>query len=187
MNLDNEWAFGLLQRIAEGNEAAMREVYRALSRRIYAFALNQLKDPAQSEEIVVDTMHEIWKYPKRFRGEAKFSTWVLGIARYKILSAFRSRDPEHEELDEALPALEAGAFDLLAQKQRREGVQRCMEKLPDEQRECMHFVFYEGLSLAEVAALQQCPENTVKTRMFHARQKIKNCLRLFLEREGSSD
>jgi len=47
-------------------------------------------------------------------------------------------------------------------------------------------VFYEGMSLAEVAAIQRCPENTVKTRLFHARQKIKNCLRLLLEREGSA-
>jgi RNA polymerase sigma-70 factor (ECF subfamily) len=39
--------------------------------------------------------------------------------------------------------------------------------------------------LAEVAEVQRCPENTVKTRLFHARQKIKNCLRLLLEREGA--
>ena len=41
-----------------------------------------------------------------------------------------------------------------------------------------------GLSLAEVSEVQQCPENTVKTRLFHARQKIKNCLRTMVEREG---
>jgi len=59
-------------------------------------------------------------------------------------------------------------------------------KLTEEHRECLHLVFYEGMSLAEVAAIQRCPENTVKTRLFHARQKIKNCLRLLLEREGSA-
>ena len=64
--------------------------------------------------------------------------------------------------------------------------QHCMGKLTEEHRECLHLVFYEGMSLAEVAAIQRCPENTVKTRLFHARQKIKNCLRLLLEREGSA-
>jgi len=59
-----------------------------------------------------------------------------------------------------------------------------MGKLSDEHRECMHLVFFEGMSLAEVAAVQGCPENTVKTRLFHARQKIKNCLRLLVERDG---
>jgi RNA polymerase sigma-70 factor (ECF subfamily) len=48
----------------------------------------------------------------------------------------------------------------------------------------MHLVFFEGMSLAEVAAIQGCPENTVKTRLFHARQKIKNCLKLLVERDG---
>jgi RNA polymerase sigma-70 factor (ECF subfamily) len=59
-----------------------------------------------------------------------------------------------------------------------------MEKLPDEQRDCLHFVFYEGLSLSEIAELQQCPENTVKTRLFHARQKIKHCLAKVREAPG---
>ncbi len=184
MQTDNEQAFELLRQMANGNEAALRKMYSLFSRKIYAFALNRLKDPGQAEEIVVDTMHEVWKFPLRFRGESKFSTWLLGIARNKVLSALRSRDPEPDELDETMPALEPGVFELLAQKQRREGVRRCMDKLAAEQRECMHLVFYEGLSLAEVASVQQCPENTVKTRLFHARQKIKNCLRLFLKTES---
>ena len=53
-----------------------------------------------------------------------------------------------------------------------------MDKLSDDHRECVHLVFYEGMSLAEVASVQGCPENTVKTRLFHARQKLKNCLRM---------
>ena len=52
-----------------------------------------------------------------------------------------------------------------------------MGKLSAEHRECVHLVFYEGLGLADVAALQGCPENTVKTRLFHARKKLTNCLK----------
>jgi RNA polymerase sigma-70 factor (ECF subfamily) len=62
-----------------------------------------------------------------------------------------------------------------------------MEKLPPEQRECLHLVFYEGYGLAEVAAVLGCPENTVKTRLFHARRKLKNALRLMLERENGNE
>jgi RNA polymerase sigma-70 factor (ECF subfamily) len=74
----------------------------------------------------------------------------------------------------------------VAEAQRREGVLHCMDKLSDEHRECVHLVFYEGLALAEVAEVQGCPENTVKTRLFHARQKLKNCLRLLVQREGGN-
>ncbi|MCB1897641.1 MAG: sigma-70 family RNA polymerase sigma factor, partial [Rhodocyclaceae bacterium] len=101
----------------------------------------------------------------------------------KVLTALRASTPDHEELDEQMPSDGETAFDVLAQKQRREGVQHCMGKLSDEHRECMHLVFYEGYTLKEVAEVQSVPENTVKTRLFHARQKIKNCLRLLLERE----
>lgn len=183
MELTNERIFILLQQIGAGSEAAMREVYKSFSRKIYAYVLNHVKDPGAAEEIVVDTMHEVWKHPDRFRGESKFSTWVIGIARHKMFSALRARDNDHEELDEEMPSDDTGVFEALAQKQRREGVQHCMAKLSEEHRECLHLVFYEGLSLGEVAAIQRCPENTVKTRLFHARQKIKNCLRLLLESE----
>lgn len=186
MNLSNERVFALLRDLASGKEAALKELYRAYSGTIYAFALVRLHSAADAEEVVVDTMHEVWRHPDRFRGESKFSTWLLGIARHKLLSRLRSRDPEHEEIEsfeETLESEEAGAFEVLAQKQRREGVRHCMDKLPEEQRECLHLVFYEGYALGEVAEVQGCPENTVKTRLFHARQKLKNCLRLLLERE----
>ena len=80
---------------------------------------------------------------------------------------------EHLELvaDEALRPDQA----IEAADQRRM-LADCMDKLPHDQRECLYLVLLEGLSLGEVAQIQSCPENTVKTRLFHARQKMKNCL-----------
>jgi len=187
--MDNDEVLRLLSRIGQADEAAFRELYRAFSRRLYAYVLRQLGDPAQAEEIVSDTLYEVWKAPARFRGDAQFSTWLIGIARNKVLMAFRGRKPDskHEDLDdvaETVASEDAGAFEILAGQQRREGVRHCMDKLSDEHRECVHLVFYEGMSLAEVAQVQSCPEGTVKTRLFHARQKLKNCLKLLLQREG---
>ena len=187
--MDNDEVLRLLGRIERADEAAFRELYRAFSRRLYAYVLRQLGDPAQAEEIVADSLYEVWKAPARFRGDAQFSTWLIGIARNKVLMAFRSRKPDskHEDLDdvaETLAAEDGSAFDMLANAQRREGVRHCMDKLSDNHRECVHLVFYEGMSLAEVAEVQACPEGTVKTRLFHARQKLKNCLQTMLQREG---
>ncbi|HUG22729.1 RNA polymerase sigma factor [Piscinibacter sp.] len=189
--MDNDEVLRLLERIGQADEAAFRELYRAFSRRLYAYVLRQLGDPAQAEEIVADTLYEVWRQPARFRGDAQFSTWLIGIARNKVLMAFRSRKPDsrHEDIDEVAESMaseDASAFEILAQQQRHEGVRRCMDKLSDEHRECVHLVFYEGMSLADVAAVQGCPENTVKTRLFHARQKLRNCLKLLLQREGGS-
>ena len=187
--MDNDEVLRLLGRIGQGDEAAFRELYRAFSRRLYAYVIRKLGNEAQAEEIVADTLYEVWKAPARFRGESQFSTWLIGIARNKVLMAFRSRKPDAvyedlQEIAEVVASEDAGAFEQLAQRQRREGVQHCMERLSDDHREAIHLVFYEGMSLAEVAQVQSCPENTVKTRLFHARQKLRNCLKLLLEREG---
>lgn len=187
--MDNDRVRELLARIGRQDEAAFRELYKAFSRRVYAYVLNKVNDHGRAEEILVDTMYEVWRAPSRFRGDAQFSTWLIGIARNKALMAYRSRRPDevHDDLDDIAETTAADTpdgFAQLAAKQRSEGVQHCMGKLSDEHRECMHLVFYEGMSLAEVADVQGCPENTVKTRLFHARQKIKNCLKLLVERDG---
>ena len=191
--MDNDEVLRLLARIERADEAAFRELYRAFSRRLYAYVLRQLSDPAQAEEIVADTLYEVWRQPAKFRGDSQFSTWLIGIARNKVLMAFRSRKPDaqHDDLDdiaESVAADEPGAFEMLAQQQRA-GRRAPLHgtSSPSEHRECVHLVFFEGLPLAEMAALQACPENTVKTRLFHARQKIKNCLKLLLQREGGGD
>ena len=189
--MENELVIQLLERIARQDQAAFRELYKAFSRRVFAYALNMLKDHARAEEILVDTMYEVWRAPARFRGDSQFGTWLIGIARNKALMAYRGRRPDevHDDLDDIAETVASDTpdgFAQLAAKQRSEGVQVCMGKLSDEHRECMHLVFFEGFSLAEVAAVQGCPENTVKTRLFHARQKIKTCLRLMVEREGGS-
>ena len=189
--MDNPEVMQLLARVEQGDEAAFRVLYKAFSRKLYAYTLRQTGDPAQAEEIVSDTLYEVWRQPARFRGDAQFGTWLIGIARNKVLMAFRARRPDadHDDLDDLSEQLEGEggcAFDVLARKQRHEGVQHCMGKLSDEHRECVHLVFFEGMSLGEVAQVQSCLENTVKTRLFHARQKLRNCLRLLVEREGGS-
>ena len=104
---------------------------------------------------------------------------------------YRARRPDevHGDLDDIAETTASDTPDgyaELAGKQRREGVQHCMGKLSDEHRECLHLVFYEGMGLAEVAEVQNCPEGTVKTRLFHARQKIKKCLESLLRSEGGA-
>lgn len=187
--MDNDRVRALLARVERQDEAAFRELYKAFSRKVFAYVLNMVNDHGRAEEVLVDTMYEVWRNPARFRGDSQFGTWLIGIARNKALMVYRSRraDEVHDDLDDIAETEAADTpdgFAQLAVKQRSEGVKHCMVRLSDEHRECMHLVFFEGLSLAEVAEVQRCPENTVKTRLFHARQKIKNCLRLLLEREG---
>jgi RNA polymerase sigma-70 factor (ECF subfamily) len=190
--MDNDRVRDLLARIAREDEAAFRELYKAFSRKVFAYLMNKVGDHGRAEEILVDTMYEVWLRPGGWRGDAQFSTWLIGIARNKALMAYRSQRPDetHDDLDDIAETEAADtpdAYAELARKQRADGVQHCMGRLSDEHRECLHLVFYEGWSLAEVADVQRCPEGTVKTRLFHARQKVKKCLELLLQREGGGE
>lgn len=188
MELDNDTVLVLLKRVANKDQQAYATLHRSMAQRVFAFAISQLKDAERAEEIVVDALHEVWRFPERFNATSRFSTWVLGIARNKILNVFRAqRDTEvelSEELEDRLVSEADEGFDDIARVQRSVGVRNCMDKLSDEHRACMHLAFFENMGLADIALVQACPENTIKTRLFHARQKIKNCLRLLLESEG---
>ena len=169
----------LLADVERGDEPAMQQLYRSFNQRVFAFALNRLNDHAEAEEVTIDTLLEVWKNPQRFRGESRFSTWLLGIAHHKVIDRLRSRRNDHLPVEDYAEVIADEALrpdQAVEAADRRRMLSACMEILPDDQRECLHLVLLEGLSLAEVARIQSCPQNTVKTRLFHARQKMKNCL-----------
>lgn len=169
----------LLRRMERKDESALAEFHRLFSKKIYAFALHRLGQHDEAESVVVDTLYDIWKDPSRFRGESTVQTWILGIARFKALSLVRARPNSHEDIEsysEVIESDDLGPLEKLEQIYQEEAVKKCMSKLKADHRECLHLVFYQGLSLAEVAEIQAILENTVKTRLFYARKNIKFCL-----------
>ena len=178
-DLPEEEARALLDRLIQRDERALRDLHQLFGRRIYLFAVSRLRDEDAAETVMTDTLFEVWKHPDRFRGESRLSTWILGIAKYKVLNAFRSADRQHEDIDDHAESIADPNADVLggieAQEQQRL-LMECIEALSPPQRECMHLVFLEGMALAEVAEIQKVPEGTVKTRMFHGRKNLKDCV-----------
>ncbi len=169
----------LMERVVAREEAALAELYKQMSRKILAFAMRHVDDRDVAEGVVVDTMFEVWKGAAKFLKGSSVSTWILGIARHKALDEARKR-ARYVPLDDVASAMiedtGASAFEGILARQTREQLADCIAKLPAEQRECIHLVFYQELSLAEIADIQGVPENTVKTRLFHARRKLKSQL-----------
>jgi RNA polymerase sigma factor (sigma-70 family) len=90
----------LVARIAAGSEAAMGALYAAHGRRIYAFALSRLQDPVAASDLVSETLVEVWRGAGRFAGHAPVTTWLLEIARHKLVDELQRRAVRnHEELD----------------------------------------------------------------------------------------
>lgn len=165
---------------AAGDESALVTLYAALACAIHAFARLRLKTPDLAEDVVVETMYEVWRHAGRFSGRSRVSSWVLGIARHKVLGhlrragkfVFQPLDCEAEAIADEHP----DGYELVADRQQAAQVAACLDALPEVQRECLRLVFFDELSLAEIAEIQGCPENTVKTRLFHARRKLKESL-----------
>lgn len=188
MEFSDEQARGLLQRIATGDENALAALHQQLHRSIYAFALNRLHDEHEAKGVANDTLYEVWKSAARFRGDSEVRTWILGIARYKLLTVLRrqpaGQDEWDDELNETLASHDLTPLEHLEAQERKELVRHCLERLRDIHRECLHLVFFQELPLAEIAKIQECPEDTVKTRLFHARKNVRKCVEWRLRAEG---
>ena len=180
----------LLQRIARRDEAAFRTLYEHFARRVYAFLVHRFQQEALAEEVVSDTLLHVWKSPQSFRGESAFSTWLLGVSRFKMLERLRQRAPDAttdiDELAEDALVDETRPEDVAMMRERSEGVRQCLEQLPAEQRECVHLAYYEGWTLEEIGAQMQVKKETAGTRLFYARRKIQACLASLLMREGAA-
>lgn len=172
-------AKALLAQIATGDQQAMIRFYKAFESRVYSFAMRRLSNPEEAESVVVETMYEVWKVAKSFKGESRAETWLLGIAKYKSLDKLRARDTDSEDIDDHAETLadEAPGVEALAYaKERAHALSDCVDELPKDQSEALHLVYFEGMSVEEVSEIQSIPGGTVKTRLFHARKKLKDCL-----------
>jgi RNA polymerase sigma-70 factor (ECF subfamily) len=170
----------LLARIAEGNQEAFETLFRKMSKRVFAFVRRGMDHPAQAEEIMVDTLYEVWKHPERFRGSSRVSSWIFGIARNKMLMVLREdRKRTHEDIEDFvdLPDNDCpDALALLEERQRQTLLRNCMRRLSWIHRECLHLFYFEDYSIAEIAAFLKIPPGTAKSRLSHARAHLKSCI-----------
>lgn len=179
--LDDQEARRLLERCALQDQKALAELHAMLAKRIYAFALHRLNHEQDAETVVIDTLHEVWKCAAGFRGDSLVSTWVLGIARYKALNLRRGTPVVQEDIEdyaEVIASDSENGEQALDRWQQEQQVHRCLDTLSTAHRECLQLVYFECLPLADVASVQGVPENTVKTRLFHARKNMRECVEL---------
>ena len=168
----------LLRRTAARDKDAFESLYHAYHHRLARFLTRMTRRPEIAEEVINDTMWIVWQRAGEFRGSSRVSTWVMGIAYRRALKAFRRASVQlvsvdHEALDiEAPNDVSADAEG----SQRFELVSQALAELPLEQRLVIELTYYLGHSCAEIAEIVDCPVNTVKTRMFHARRKLRTRL-----------
>jgi len=167
----------LLERIKAHDVDAFERLYRMYQPRLARFLINLVKRPQLVEEVLDDTMMVVWQTAGSFRGTSKLSTWVFAIAYRKALKA-RARWPDPIEDDERdLRVSNDPLPDAELQRSRiHQALTRAMRELSTEQRAVVDLTYFHGLGYREIAEILSCPVDTVKTRMFHARRRLKQAL-----------
>jgi RNA polymerase sigma-70 factor (ECF subfamily) len=174
---DNE----LLERVQRHNRQAFTELYRRFQPRLLAYLNRMLASMAIADEIVDDVMFVVWRDAGKFRGESAVSSWIFGIAYRQAMSALRREARFQRPLDRSadvgkLVAPPARDLDLLGAG---------LAELSADHRQVVVLTYFCGCSYEEIAEIADCPVGTVKTRMFHARRRLKFLLpRLAGEKGG---
>jgi RNA polymerase sigma-70 factor (ECF subfamily) len=170
----------LLERIRQGDRQALHELYRKYYQPLLRFTHRITGRLELAEETVNDVMLVVWQDAAAFEGRSKVGTWVMGIAYRKAIKlAQRNRLWRNR--------FAAGDFDTAVERPDRveeltdraeleDLLAHALRGLPPEQRAVVELTYFFGCSYEEIASIVHCPVNTVKTRMFHARGKLRALL-----------
>ena len=164
----------LIVLVCEADTAAFELLYKRYYPRLFRFAFRMTRQLDQIEEIINDVMYVVWKKAASFQLETRASTWIFGIAYKKCLKSIAERmTVEHIELEDAVDLIPGIQDSGLQNLELEDWISVAFSKLPADQRAVLDLAYHQGLHYSEIAQIMDCPENTVKTRMFNARKKIK--------------
>jgi len=158
---------------AAGNEKAFETLYQLYFDRLYQFIFNIVRRQSCIEEIINDVMFVVWKKASTYDHTCRPSTWILGIAYFKALKGLEknvTRDNKSEEYNDELDYFPDSGKNWISQLEINNWLETAFGQLSAEQRAVVEMAYFQGLHYNEIADIMECPENTVKTRMFHARK-----------------
>lgn len=170
----------LIGEIAAGSQTAFAALYTLLQPTMVRYAAGLLAaDRETAADAVDEAFFDVWRSASAFQGQGSAEGWLRRIVRNKAIDLIRKNrerlavsDKEAQTFEE-LPD-EADTPDRLAEKiSDNDELWRRMQRLSHEHREAVWLCYYEEKSLAEIAEIVGCPENTVKTRLFHARKLLR--------------
>ena len=175
----------LLEQARAGDAEAFGEVCRMYETRLLRQAMALCGQASLAEDLAQDTLVEAWKCLRHFNGQCQFFTWLCAILLNRYRNTVRARRslpfsacPEHDrhEFEEGFGRLidPDSLPDEVAQRGERAAlVRRCIEALPTKQQQVVYLRFYVDDSLGGIAVALGCSVGTVKSRLFHALDKLR--------------
>ena len=178
-------ARSILDRAQGGDAEAFGEVCRVHETRLLRHAMVLCSNATLAEDLAQDTLVEAWKCLSRYNGRCQFFTWLCAILLNRYRNSLREKRPmpfsafprdSRNELQNSLDKLadHGSAPDKAAQLREQAAlVRQCVEILPTKHQQVIYLRFYVDDSLEGIAAALGCSVGTVKSRLFHALDKLR--------------
>ena len=170
----------LMTRVAEGDRAALRQLYDATSAKLFGVCLRILSDREECEDVLQDVYVTIWRRADRFDStRASVTTWISTIARNRAIDRLRARGPMAyaEQVDGLeIPDGAASADSLLEAADDRARLQHCLGELDERTAAVIRTAFFEGVTYEALSARMDAPLGTVKSWIRRGLARLKGCL-----------
>jgi RNA polymerase sigma-70 factor (ECF subfamily) len=177
----------LVRRVADRRQDALGALYDRFAPLLLALARRVLGNAADAEEVVQETLLQVWAQAGRYDSRrSSVATWLVLLTRSRAIDLLRSRRVR-ERTDEAAGEDTLGVHAspegpaAVWFEERRSRVVAALAQLPPEQRHVLELAFFAGLTQREIADLTSTPLGTVKTRTLLAMRKLRQTLKAEIE------
>jgi RNA polymerase sigma-70 factor (ECF subfamily) len=174
----------LLLRVGAGDERAFRELFARYAPVAHALAFRLVRQAQVAEEIVQEAFLAVWRTPERYdaaRGSVR--SWLMGTVHHRAVDAVRREQAQRRRADQAAALAPrviedpiddvVSALDLPGE---RRLVQKALAGLPDEQRDVIERMYFDGMSQSQIAERTGLPLGTVKSRTLLAMRRLRTHL-----------
>ncbi|HEY9174638.1 MAG TPA: RNA polymerase sigma factor [Verrucomicrobiae bacterium] len=163
-----------------GSPAAWNALFQRYQLPLYAYVFELVRAEQPSLDIVQETFIAAARHLGGLRDDAKFGSWLFGIAHQKCIQHWRRsgrEEPLNTEFAEALPAAAADdPSELLIRAEQEAEFMQALNQLPPPQREALLLHFIEDFSLEEIAGITGASLGTVKSRLYYGKKALRGLL-----------
>ena len=149
---------------------------------LYNFAMYLTRNPPEADDLIQETYLRAFRFSHRFQPGTHLRAWLFQIMRNTFLTFYRLRERETAIAEDGVPDWDVPMFHDAPDEDSRAteahtDLERAMRRIPEEFRTVLLLAEVEGLPLEEVARVMACPVGTVKSRIFRAKERLRDLLR----------
>jgi RNA polymerase sigma-70 factor (ECF subfamily) len=183
-----------MQRLVNGHDAALNDLMERHGERLFHYLIRQLQNESDAADVAQDAFVRVYQHRAKFDPRQKFSIWLYTIATNlaRDRMKWRSRHPEVSlnqtvgETDNAmvdvLPDSKPLPDDVLASSEQALAVRDAIAALPEDLRTALILAEYESMPHTEIASVLRCSVKAVESRIYRAKQRLRERLEVKLER-----